>query len=195
MDDGYMGSGTRLYREKEKYGLDNFIKEILEYLPNREALALREKEIVNEDMLKEELCLNLMCGGKGGFISVEQQAYRSSCGGKANVIKLLNDDNHRIKCHEIHSKISKGLWQNEDFRQNMLLNNPFNNGEYWSGRYHTEETKRKIGDKTKLTQKGELNSQYGTCWIMKDNVSKKIKNEELESYIKDGWIKGRKCKK
>jgi len=42
---------------------------------------------------------------------------------------------------------------------------------------------------------GEKNSQYGTCWIIKDGVNKKIKKEEIENYLKDGWIKGRKIKK
>lgn len=39
---------------------------------------------------------------------------------------------------------------------------------------------------------GELNSQFGTCWITKDNNNKKIKKEELDKYLSDGWIKGRK---
>ena len=44
-------------------------------------------------------------------------------------------------------------------------------------------------------QQGEKNSQYGTCWVMKDNENKKIKKEELDTYIQMGWIKGRKIKK
>ena len=43
-------------------------------------------------------------------------------------------------------------------------------------------------------QKGERNSQFGTCWIynleLKEN--KKIKLEELDNWIEKGWIKGRK---
>ena len=30
---------------------------------------------------------------------------------------------------------------------------------------------------------------------MKGEVSKKIKKDDLDTYINDGWIKGRKCKK
>ena len=41
---------------------------------------------------------------------------------------------------------------------------------------------------------GERNSQYGTCWIYKNNINKKIKKDLLSVYIKDGWLKGRKVK-
>lgn len=41
---------------------------------------------------------------------------------------------------------------------------------------------------------GERNSQYGTCWIYKNNINKKIKKDLLPFYIKEGWLKGRKVK-
>ena len=40
-------------------------------------------------------------------------------------------------------------------------------------------------------QKGDKNSQFGTCWIHNDKESIKIKKEQLEEYISNGWIKGR----
>ena len=41
-------------------------------------------------------------------------------------------------------------------------------------------------------QKDEKNSQFGTCWITKNNENKKIKLNELESWIQKEWIRGRK---
>ena len=42
-------------------------------------------------------------------------------------------------------------------------------------------------------QQGEKNSQYGTCWIYHSVLgNRKCKKEELEEYIKTGWVKGRK---
>lgn len=194
MDDGYMGSGNRLYREKEKYGLENFVKEILEYLPTREALALREKEIVNEDMLKEELCINLHIGGSGGF--TKEESHKGWETSHKNIMaKLENDIEYRNNYCLTRRHILLNTWQNEEFRQYMLLNAPFCNGQAWQGRKHAEESKLKMHE-THLKnkhQQGINNNNYGTCWIMKDNVSKKIKKEELESYIEEGWIKGRKC--
>ena len=64
----------------------------------------------------------------------------------------------------------------------------------WKGRKHSNETIKKMKLKHQLNgnQKGEKNSQYGTCWIMKDSENKKIKKDELNNWIQQGWIKGRK---
>ena len=64
------------------------------------------------------------------------------------------------------------------------------NGEVWKGRNHSEETKKKQSEKAKLLT-GDKNSSFGTMWIKKENQNKKIKREEYEVYLFDGWIKGR----
>src|SRR5271157_3901627 len=66
VDDGYLGSGKRIKREIKKHGKENFKKKILEELPSRNALEEREAEIVNEELLRDPLCLNLKNGGEGG---------------------------------------------------------------------------------------------------------------------------------
>jgi hypothetical protein len=58
---------------------------------------------------------------------------------------------------------------------------------------HSKITKEKIGKTNSVKQKGEKNSQFGSCWIMKDGENKKIKKELFETYSKEGWVKGRKC--
>lgn len=46
---------------------------------------------------------------------------------------------------------------------------------------------------SKSYNNGVQNSQYGTCWIYNINEDKsiKIKKEELDNYLNNGWIKGR----
>jgi hypothetical protein len=61
----------------------------------------------------------------------------------------------------------------------------------WNGKKHKEETKRKIGEKASINQKGSGNSQYGTMWITDGCVNKKISKEEA---VPEGWFKGRKLK-
>lgn len=65
---------------------------------------------------------------------------------------------------------------------------------HWQDKKHTQETKNKMSEKAKL-HIGELNSSFGTCWILKGVENKKIKKEELEKYLSLGWIKGRKINK
>ena len=60
--------------------------------------------------------------------------------------------------------------------------------------HHTEETKKKISE-TKIknkSQRGEKNSQYGTCWVHNDIKSIKIKKEFIDEYLNNGWVLGRK---
>lgn len=68
----------------------------------------------------------------------------------------------------------------------------------WQGKKHSKESIEKM-KQTKAknkSQQGEKNSQYGTCWIynLEKKESIKIKKENLNNYIKLGWIKGRKLK-
>ena len=62
---GYMGSGKKLWLSINKYGKENHQTEILEHCFNRKDLALREKEIVNEELLEDIMCMNLCIGGHG----------------------------------------------------------------------------------------------------------------------------------
>lgn len=64
----------------------------------------------------------------------------------------------------------------------------------WTGKRHNEESKKKIGKITSKAQKGKGNSQYGKCWIYNLILeeSKKIKKDELNTWISKGWVKGRK---
>ncbi len=67
LEDGYFGSGKILKYSVNKYGKDNHKMEILEFLPSREDLMEKEEVIINEDLLKNPLSMNLSIGGKGNF--------------------------------------------------------------------------------------------------------------------------------
>ena len=62
---------------------------------------------------------------------------------------------------------------------------------------HTPEAreKRLASYKSIGHQQGAANSRAGTCWIMKDGQSKSVKIDEVETYLADGWVKGRICKR
>jgi hypothetical protein len=66
--DDYLGSGKILRLSINKYGTDHHILEILEFHDNRKALAAREKEIVNEELVIDCICMNLKVGGIGGAV-------------------------------------------------------------------------------------------------------------------------------
>jgi hypothetical protein len=64
----------------------------------------------------------------------------------------------------------------------------------FKGKKHSHDTKKKMSEKA-TERKGEKNSQFGTCWIMKNGQSVKIKTEQIEQFIQDGWTKGRTLKR
>ena len=66
----------------------------------------------------------------------------------------------------------------------------------FTGKSHSEETKKKIGEANSKHQNGKGNSQYGTMWIhsLKEKVSKKINKDDFSDWEAKGWLKGRKMK-
>lgn len=65
LDDGYLGSGKRLWYSIKKHGKEQHRREILEHLPDRETLALREEQILTHELKSDPLCMNVAPGGIG----------------------------------------------------------------------------------------------------------------------------------
>lgn len=186
LEDDYIGSGQRLWKSIKKHGRENHVKEILEFLPNRSSLKNREKELVNESLLLDPNCMNLMIGGEGGKISDEQQKRRSAAGGKKAAISGKNKER------------KKYLWENDESWRNSYkkkLSESAKGNSAFLNRKHSSKTKKQISITNSLKQKGKNNSQFGTCWITKNLTNKRIKKEELNYYLILGWIKGAKFKK
>lgn len=181
LEDNYMGSGKRLRYSIRKYGVENHTKEILEFLPTREELVLREIEIVTKELIDEPMCMNLVIGGQGGFISLEGVKKGGVISGNLHKQRLITDI-------EYSNKHKKNAWNNlkKYFETGKRSLNNF------EGKTHSEETKKLMSEIKKGTGTGESNSQYGTCWITKEGINKKIKKEDLETYLNEGWVKGRK---
>lgn len=182
LNDGYMGSGDRLRRSLKKYGIENHKVEILEFVSSREELKKREEEIVNLNEIAKEKCLNLRVGGTGGF-SIEQQKLNNKKSLERQ--KKLKENNPEWVAKK-SKKVSESNLQ--QYESGLREKKHFFD---WTGKQLDEETKKKIGIANSVKQKGEKNSQFGTCWITKDETNKKIKKEELDNFIKQGWMKGR----
>lgn len=172
-DDGYLGSGRRLKAEIKKYGKENFKREVLETLPSRKALEEREAQIVTEELRSDPNCLNLKNGGEGGG-------------------KFWSEE-HQRKCTAAASIKRRGNCLTNAHRKALsttkIGNLNFANSTRFAGHLHTEETKRKM---RKSKNKGEANSQFGTCWVSKDSKPIKIKKEQLDEYLANGYSRGRK---
>lgn len=95
------------------------------------------------------------------------------------------------------SKSQKEYYQNNPHEREKIIKRITQAGHCsFLGKTHTEETKEKMRMAKKGKNKGNKNSQYGTCWIYSLTAKKTIKiiKSELDSYLSKGWIKGRKNK-
>lgn len=113
LEDGYIGSGTRLWHSIKKHGKENFTCEILEFCTDRESLREREKAIVNIDLLEYPLCMNICKGGWGDRYGASFPNRKSSplseshkeniskgCEGKAG--KYEKSDDHKQKLRDVN---------------------------------------------------------------------------------------------
>jgi hypothetical protein len=173
VNDGYMGSGKVIKRAIEKYGRDNFRKDILEFFETPESMYAREKEVVTDAFLVSENTYNLRRGGTGGF------DYINRIGKNKN--NNLTQEN-RIKGGVSSSKISSE-------RLKLLHKQGKMNYSNFTGRIHSEDTKNKMRQSHKNKHMGVKNSQYGSLWITNGIENKKIKKDVP---IPDGWNRGRK---
>lgn len=177
LNDGYMGSGKLLKRAQEKYGIENFKKEILFQFDNETDMNAKEAELVTEEFCLREDTYNLCSGGKGGFGYLNKTYW--------------TDDNNHIRINNLLSQST------EQRSANGYKTSQLNRGKkkISNGRLGTklsEETKQKLRKPKSTTVKyvGSKNSQYGTMWITNGQENKKIKKDV--DIIPQGWYKGRK---
>lgn len=171
INDDYFGSGKLLKHAIKKYGIENFVKEILFVYDNEQNMNNKEKELV---VISEET-YNLCEGGKGGFGYINKL--------ELNIPNLKNASGmlgkkHTDKTKKILSEMHSGS------------KNPMHNKKHINyvcsmlGKKHTDETKQIM----KTNNIGEKNSQYGSMWITDGYINTKIKACDTVPY---GFRKGR----
>lgn len=189
LNDDYMGSGKYLKHAQEKYGIENFVREYLHVFDNAEDMFEMESELVNEEFVARDDTYNLRIGGHGGwdyinssglnlFEGHREQARKNLMMARAEFVRKLKEDlEFRQKYCEKHSAILK----------KRILES----GALWTGRTHSDDSKKKIGEKNAIHQKGNRNSQFGKMWITNPDLkeSKRIYKDEP---LPEGWVKGRK---
>lgn len=164
-NDDYMGSGKALKAYFKKYGKDCFNKEILSYWDTAEEALMEEKRLVTKEMVKDEKCLNRIVGG-GNFDTLgckwgprtEEQNERNR---QIHFGVKQSDETKRKRSISIKEK-----WQDSEYREKQM------NGR--KGKYDNHLSK--------LSQ-----DRINKICIIKDGHWKYINDNELKSYIDEGW--------
>jgi hypothetical protein len=160
LEDGYMGSGKILRRSLNKYGIEKHIKEIIEWLPDRASLKDREKEIVNEDLLLDSLCMNLQIGGHGG--------------GVVNTINVKDIDGNFFRVSKNDTRFISG--QLVGVNKGVKIKQ--------KSHKHTKESKEKIRNsrlKNNIPTRIRINNGL---------INKRIRANNLDNWINLGWSLG-----
>lgn len=176
LNDEYLGSGEILLKAINKYGRENFRREIINtYTRKKDAYNL-EKLIVNKSFIRNQNTYNIRLGGYGGDggPEVNKKISKATKGRSAPWNKSKSFQQKRVKA--MYDKYGKNAFSS------------------FEGKNHTPETIIKMKESQKGKHNGKLNSQFGTCWIysLSEKTNKKIKVDDLSIWLSKGWIKGRK---
>lgn len=162
----YYGSGLSFKRALKKYGISNFIKEIIFSFDSFEEMNEKEAEIVNEEFIAREDTYNLKTGGYNGILSEksknkmslslrnpsEETRMKISLAGKNRSAESRSKtaENNRNRSTEVRKKLSDAgkKWIRTEAHCKSISRGMI-------GRIHSEETKRKIS----TSNKGKIFSQ------------------------------------
>lgn len=201
----YKGSGKYLKNAINKYGVENFKVEVIEYCETLEEQNEKEKYWIAYYRNKNAEMYNIADGGDGGdiFSCLPQEQlqeiknYISYCnknGICGNKGKHLSKE-HREKISRSNLGKKKSLEAIEKQRQAILGKPAWNKGltkddprvaKYCRkpGIYkHSEETRNKISNNCKGKLKGRI-------WVNNGVKSKHILKEELETYLQNNYKLG-----
>lgn len=179
LNDGYLGSGLLLRWAIQKYGRQNFKREVLYYCATETEMNAKEKELVNERYLCSEHTYNIRLGGTkfpgraGDKNTMFEKKHSSETKSKisssirGNKNPMFNK-NHTEKTKQKMSKANKGRLAG---RKNPMF-----------GKKHSDEIKDKISKARK-----------NRVWVYDPitSVQKAVDKADLDHYLAQGWRRGR----
>ena len=113
INDGYMGSGKRLHYAYKKYGIENFTKEILKYFDTAADAFKYEAEIVNETLINDLNCYNIVKGGKGSFPESCNKSKVRVYNEEGKCIVVNKDDENYISKKYVGIAFGKKVYKNK----------------------------------------------------------------------------------
>ena len=207
VDDRYMGSGVEMREALKKEGRKSFVKEILFIFGIREDMLAKEKELVTREFCMREDTYNIIEGG-GSYSTLDMTCVIDKNGNTSLV--YVNDprfiSGELVSVHKnklaVKDKDGNTCYVSKDDQK-------FISGELVPVAKGTFLAKDKDGNQYRISKNdpryisGELvgfrkgipqhknNNHLGIRWINNGVENKRIKVEELEEYLNNGWIKNK----
>jgi group I intron endonuclease len=155
INDDYLGSGIILKQAIEKYGKENFTKEVIKIFNDENSAFDYEQELVNKLLVEDKNCYNIMTGGLGGRTLSDESKQKLSLinKGKPRSDKIKKKISVTLKGRKIskeHKKklsdAKKGKACSEETKKKLSLIN--------TGKKISEETKKKLSLGNYITPHG-----------------------------------------
>ena len=171
INDGYLGSGVKLHRMYDKFGIDSFTKYILYCYDTRDDLRRAEELYVQEKLVNDSHCYNLSLGGQG--FNVDYIPVRDINTNKFTLV-------HRDKIDSSYMRTTtKGMIHINNGRVNKLVV-PKDLDKYLNDGWIKGQLQKSTLGKIVITKHGE--------------PDRYIFLEELDEYLKGGWKRGGKTR-
>lgn len=194
--DGYIGSGIRLWKSIRKHGAEQHVCEVLEHHPSREALRLREKQLVDDKLLQDPMCMNLALGGSHGWeghnkVRPLDEWRRIQKLGYQSGIAAMTDEQKSARAKKAIATVLANPTSLAKLKARLAIGQAIG---CQAAQSDEAKAKRKETMREHGHAQGRKNSMYGRCWVTKDSKSISIKQEVLEAHLSNGWIRGRVIK-
>ena len=195
----------RLNNAINKYGKENFTREIVQYFSNIKNAYSLEAAIVTQDLIKDPHCYNIAVGGHGGYVTAgytkQQQQIFSDKLSKAHkgqvawnknkswseeVIQKLRKpktDEHKRKLREAAKhRPPKSKESRQKFAAKIRGNkNPM---------YGKNAEDYMTPEAVKIKRKKQSEQMKNRCPINNGLVNKRVKQSDVELFLNNGWKLG-----
>lgn len=199
LDDGYMGSGILLSKAKNKYGVNNFDKEIINFFPTYRDALNAERELVTVDFINEESNYNIKEGGYGNCkwskkMSEEMSIMRKKMWSNPDFRKrTITLDFRKQRSDNILKWIANNPEKHKE-KMEKINQNPVKiakMAETHRGMERSENAKKNISEGMKVAYiKNGPKSKGGGMKYIYDPIEKVSKRIEADGKIPDGWVEG-----
>ena len=182
--DNYSGSGIYLNRAYEKYGIENFEKEILEINISKEEINSKEKEYIREARIQNKHLYNIAEGGDGGITYIGENPHKGWIPSEETRRKMSEADMGRIPWN-------KGIKYPEELRLKIREATH----KYCETRVITEEYREKcrLSHLLSSNNKKEKHYLYGKMWVHDENGNNIAIDKN--ALIPEGYVKGKIVKR
>jgi group I intron endonuclease len=166
----YLGSGSLLNRAIEKYGVQNFVKEILDTCVSEEELNEREKFWIRElHATDKAIGYNIAMGGEGGDTITQHPQREEICAKRKETFKARNisptDECRKLaaigrkKTHPRYgTEVSEEAKAEANRKHGNFLKDYYAKFGHWdTGKKRTEEQKKRMSD----SLAGEKHPNFG----------------------------------